>query len=241
MPCVCANVSSARADARPARRPRRQSRASKAYRSAAKLWHPDRFETTPRPSALEAEEHFKLIQVAYRELSEHYENPLKLSSRASPKSPRRSSLLPPAESASPAPRSPKTTALSPSAMPPAASSLRTFPPTRVRSFSNATWKPPSGPWPSSTSRPPAAARRQFSQFILLTSPRVFVRNALNIVCLPLVHRSGRVSASSISAAHGKPTSGRASWTRSPDLDPNTRLKFTAATAPSFTPSAGRGR
>jgi DnaJ domain len=47
----------------------------RAYRDAAKLWHPDRFETDPEQLP-EAEEHFKLVQVAYRELTEHQERPV---------------------------------------------------------------------------------------------------------------------------------------------------------------------
>jgi hypothetical protein len=47
----------------------------KAFRSAAKLWHPDRFENNPR-ARKDAEEHFKQIQVAYRELWEHHQSPL---------------------------------------------------------------------------------------------------------------------------------------------------------------------
>jgi hypothetical protein len=46
----------------------------KAFRAAAKLWHPDRFENDPRAQKA-AEEHFKQIQVAYRELWEHNETP----------------------------------------------------------------------------------------------------------------------------------------------------------------------
>jgi len=49
----------------------------KAFRAQAKLWHPDRFEND-EPKRLEAEEHFKQIQVAYRELWEHHENPVEL-------------------------------------------------------------------------------------------------------------------------------------------------------------------
>ena len=49
----------------------------KAFRTQAKLWHPDRFEND-EPKRLEAEEHFKLTQVAYRELFEHHENPIEL-------------------------------------------------------------------------------------------------------------------------------------------------------------------
>jgi hypothetical protein len=49
----------------------------KAFRAQAKLWHPDRFENEP-VKRLEAEEHFKQIQVAYRELWEHHEHPREL-------------------------------------------------------------------------------------------------------------------------------------------------------------------
>jgi hypothetical protein len=47
----------------------------KAFRAEAKRWHPDRFEKEPARRA-EAEEHFKVIQVAYRELWEHLETPV---------------------------------------------------------------------------------------------------------------------------------------------------------------------
>jgi hypothetical protein len=42
----------------------------RAYKLAAKSWHPDRFESNPE-LRLKAEEKFKLIQIAYRELAEH--------------------------------------------------------------------------------------------------------------------------------------------------------------------------
>src|SRR3569833_2156359 len=54
--------------------PRTKAAIHKAYRTAAKLWHPDRYENNER-KRLEAEEQFKRIQVAYRELCEHYDNP----------------------------------------------------------------------------------------------------------------------------------------------------------------------
>jgi hypothetical protein len=46
----------------------------KAYRAAAKLWHPDRFENNQRQRT-EAEERFKRIHAAYEALCEHFENP----------------------------------------------------------------------------------------------------------------------------------------------------------------------
>jgi hypothetical protein len=49
----------------------------KAYREAAKRWHPDRFESEPELRR-EAEERFKRVQAAYRALSEHFESPVDL-------------------------------------------------------------------------------------------------------------------------------------------------------------------
>jgi hypothetical protein len=46
-----------------------------AYRAAAKRWHPDRFAKNPSRQA-EAEEHFKLIQAAYAQLTEHRARPV---------------------------------------------------------------------------------------------------------------------------------------------------------------------
>jgi hypothetical protein len=58
----------------------------KAYRAAAKLWHPDRFENN-QVKRLEAEERFKRIQIAYRELCEHHEHPQRAPRTAEPVSP----------------------------------------------------------------------------------------------------------------------------------------------------------
>jgi hypothetical protein len=58
----------------------------KAFRAAAKLWHPDRFENNPRAQK-DAEEHFKLVQVAYRELWEHNETPVESSPESAPAPP----------------------------------------------------------------------------------------------------------------------------------------------------------
>jgi hypothetical protein len=47
-----------------------ESAIEEAYREAVKQWHPDLYENFPSLRA-DAEEHFKLIQIAYRELKEH--------------------------------------------------------------------------------------------------------------------------------------------------------------------------
>lgn len=54
--------------------PKSKSGLHKAYRAAAKRWHPDRFENNQR-ERLEAEERFKRIHAAYEALCEHFDNP----------------------------------------------------------------------------------------------------------------------------------------------------------------------
>jgi len=54
--------------------PTSKSGLHKAYRAAAKRWHPDRFENNAG-KRLEAEERFKRINAAYVGLCEHFENP----------------------------------------------------------------------------------------------------------------------------------------------------------------------
>jgi hypothetical protein len=54
--------------------PTSRSGLHKAYRAAAKRWHPDRFEHNQR-ERLEAEERFKRINAAYVALCEHFESP----------------------------------------------------------------------------------------------------------------------------------------------------------------------
>jgi len=76
------------------RRPSNRAVLRKAFRAEAKLWHPDRFENDPA-KRLEAEEHFKLIQVAYRELWEHLESPVQAAREDAP--------APPAPDPAPAP------------------------------------------------------------------------------------------------------------------------------------------
>ncbi|HUD54401.1 MAG TPA: DnaJ domain-containing protein [Terracidiphilus sp.] len=77
MPCVCEKcIENGKTLALDERGPTKAA-IRKAYKTAAKRWHPDRFENN-KVKRLEAEEHFKLIQVAYRELSEHCETPQEL-------------------------------------------------------------------------------------------------------------------------------------------------------------------
>jgi hypothetical protein len=74
MPCVCEQCIQHARTLGLANSPDSKSAIRKAYRAAAKLWHPDHFENYPAQRQV-AEERFKQIQVAYRELLEHNENP----------------------------------------------------------------------------------------------------------------------------------------------------------------------
>jgi len=75
MPCVCQQCLQHGQTLGLTQSPTARSALRKAYRTAAKLWHPDRFERDP-DRRLEAEERFKQIQIAFRELAEHLETPV---------------------------------------------------------------------------------------------------------------------------------------------------------------------
>jgi hypothetical protein len=75
MPCVCERCLEHARTLGLGQRPTSQTAMRKAFKAAAKLWHPDRFEKQPDRQH-EAEERFKQIQIAYRELTEHHENPV---------------------------------------------------------------------------------------------------------------------------------------------------------------------
>jgi len=77
MPCVCSICVQHGEVLGLTHRGPSKSAIRKAYKTAARRWHPDQFEKNPTERH-EAEERFKLIQVAYRELSEHCENPEQL-------------------------------------------------------------------------------------------------------------------------------------------------------------------
>jgi hypothetical protein len=74
MPCACTTCQPHARTLGAARSLTTKAAIHKAYRAAAKLWHPDKYENNQR-QRLEAEEKFKRIQIAYRELCEHHEHP----------------------------------------------------------------------------------------------------------------------------------------------------------------------
>ncbi|MGO9434693.1 MAG: J domain-containing protein [Terracidiphilus sp.] len=86
MPCVCQSCAQHAEVLGLAQEGPSKAAIRKAYKTAAKRWHPDRFENNP-VQRVEAEEHFKLIQVAYRELQEHCETPQELPVEDIPVSP----------------------------------------------------------------------------------------------------------------------------------------------------------
>lgn len=75
MPCACQQCLEHARTLGLDQRPSSRAALGKAFKSAAKLWHPDRYEKDAEQRH-EAEERFKQIQIAYRELSEHHENPV---------------------------------------------------------------------------------------------------------------------------------------------------------------------
>src|SRR5579863_1503021 len=77
MPCVCPNCAQQAEVLGLTQRGLSKAAIRKAYKTEAKRWHPDRFEKNPAERH-QAEERFKLIQVAYQSLSAHCENPEQL-------------------------------------------------------------------------------------------------------------------------------------------------------------------
>src|SRR5580692_4004914 len=77
MPCSCDQCAEHCRTLGLANEPQSKTAIHKAYRTAAKLWHPDRHESDPRRKP-EAEERFKKVQIAYRELTEHQKRPAEL-------------------------------------------------------------------------------------------------------------------------------------------------------------------
>jgi hypothetical protein len=81
MACVCKSCLEHSRTLGIVQAPKSRHALHKAYRAAAKLWHPDRFENNHR-KRLEAEERFKRINAAYLALCEHFENPAKIQREA---------------------------------------------------------------------------------------------------------------------------------------------------------------
>jgi hypothetical protein len=75
MPCVCATCLRHFRTLGLEKEPDSKPALHNAYRRAAKKWHPDRFEREPEKRR-EAEELFKQVQLAYRELLEHLKAPI---------------------------------------------------------------------------------------------------------------------------------------------------------------------
>ena len=181
MPCVCAkcrhHAQTLGLPAAPADKDALQS----AYRKAARQWHPDRFAANAAahpevPDAHEAEEHFKLIQVAYRELTEHHDHPAE--------------QPPPTIFASPAPPPPFTFGDTPGCF--------TGPdfPADVARVIQAHLSPGEKALAIvdlSLSRNGPASPAAFTQFILLAAHAIIVRNNLNIVSLLWYTELGGVS------------------------------------------------
>jgi hypothetical protein len=75
MPCACDRCIEHAGTLALESRPISKEAIQKSYREQAKLWHPDKVENYPNLRSA-AEEHFKIVQVAYRELLEHETRPV---------------------------------------------------------------------------------------------------------------------------------------------------------------------
>lgn len=75
MPCACDRCIEHAGTLALESRPISKEAIHKSFREQAKLWHPDKVENFPNLRA-SAEEHFKRVQVAYRELIEHEARPV---------------------------------------------------------------------------------------------------------------------------------------------------------------------
>jgi hypothetical protein len=181
MPCACKTCLQHASTLGLGRKPPTKAAIRKAFRAEAKLWHPDRFENDPA-KRLEAEEHFKLIQVAYRELWEHCENPAELlvEGASADSVPSRPPEQPVADAFAGAPRAEEEPSLffggAPNCFvtphfPRKAGSIV------LECHMEATERPLAMVDLSGYRSDPT----RFSQYIFMTNYRVFVRNALNIV------------------------------------------------------------
>jgi DnaJ domain len=74
MPCFCPQCAHHARTLGLAEPPASHAVLRKAFKATARLWHPDRFAGDPA-KRLEAEEQFKQIQIASRELAEHLDKP----------------------------------------------------------------------------------------------------------------------------------------------------------------------
>jgi hypothetical protein len=159
----------------------------KAYKTSAKRWHPDRFEKNPAQKP-EAEERFKSIQVAYRELAEHCESPL---------------VLPVEEIAeAPLPEADAFYGSAPTETPTPTIFFGKLPDCYVApEFSAAANRIILASTMEPTEKPLAFVDLSHgnrvagnpSQYILLTSYRIFVRNALNLVAFLWFSDLGEIS------------------------------------------------
>jgi hypothetical protein len=174
MPCVCARCEQHSRSLGLARIPASRAALRRAFRATAKQWHPDRFEKQPDKQR-EAEERFKQIQVAYRELLDHQENPEEWLVEIPFASGAKTDDAPPIDFGGE-----RECFVAPY-----------FPPFADRIIA-AHVREPDRALAMVDLSGPAWAPGTFTQYILLTSHGVFVRDALSIVSLLWHHDLGGI-------------------------------------------------
>jgi hypothetical protein len=201
MPCVCEKcIENGKALALDERGPSKAA-IRKAYKTAAKRWHPDRFENN-KVQRLEAEEHFKLIQVAYRELSEHFETPQELPVEDIPVSAETAAEASAADSFSSAPPKDETPAIFFGNLP-GCFTAPNFSAAANRIILDARMEPTEKPLAFIDLSHGLKYDGNPAQYVLLTSYRMIVRNALNIVAFLWFTDLGQVGFID-RLTHGKP-------------------------------------
>jgi hypothetical protein len=172
----------------------------KAYKTSAKRWHPDRFEKNPAQKP-EAEERFKLIQVAYRELTEHCESPLMLPVEEIAGEPNTAPSESDAFYGGAATESPTPTIFFGNMS--GCSTAPDFSAAANRIILASTMEPTEKPLGFVDLSGGVKVAGNPSQYILLTSYRIIVRNALNIVAFLWFNDLGEIGFID-RLTHGKP-------------------------------------
>lgn len=201
MPCVCGKcLENAETLALDERGPSKVA-IRKAYKVAAKRWHPDRFENN-KVQRLEAEEHFKLIQVAYRELWEHCESPQELPVEDIPVSAEPAAVETEFGSFAGAPLKDETPAIFFGNLPDCFTAPL-FSAAGNRIILAARMEPTEKPLAFVDLSHGVKQDGNPSQYVLLTNYRIFVRNALNLVAFLWFTDLGQVGFID-RLTHGKP-------------------------------------
>jgi len=184
MACPCAACRDHARTLGLARWPASKKAVHRAYRSAAKLWHPDRFANDPA-KIQEAEERFKLLQAAYSELTEH--NPDESLEESSPENPSANSASASADPATAEPQPTPKPVQVPFAEVPGFYSASQFPPQAQAAVARHL-----GLYHYAVAIADLSGDGSFDRFFLLASHGVIVKDGSGSISLLLYEDLGRM-------------------------------------------------